>query len=149
MAEADPRFDEMRETKAPTPAHSQALAEYVESLIAGPHTYNTCVSAMSLAAVATYNLVANKLGVTGFQASCADLDILRQTRGLEAGIVINFDNALYPQYDLPKRLADALDGSKVWLAEKAAGLLAAESAKAGYPAHPEVVAHWRKLAEVA
>jgi hypothetical protein len=100
---------------------------------------------MSLAAVAAMNLVASKLGVTGFQFSCADLDVLRRTRDLEAGIVINFENALYPQYDLPKRLQDSLDASKGWLADKARERL--EKDYGDYPPHPDVLAHWRKLAE--
>ena len=149
MADQDVRFDEMRSAKAPTPADTAELASYVDSLIGGEHTYNTCVPAMSLAAVAAYNLVASKLGVSGFQASCADLDILRQTRGLESGIVLNFENALYPQYNLPEQLADSLADSREWLAEKATALLATKDENAEYPAHPDVIAHWRKLARAA
>jgi hypothetical protein len=90
---------DMREAKVPWPHSITDLTEYVNSLIDRNHDYGTCVYAMSMAAVAAYNHVAHKLGVTGFQASCADLDILKRTRHMEHGFsIINYENVLYPQY---------------------------------------------------
>lgn len=93
-----PTEEEMAETKAPTPGSIEELGEYVQGLVDRPHSYGTCVYAMSLAAVAAFNYVARELGVTGFQASCADLDILRQTRGWTWGKVLDYNKLLYPQY---------------------------------------------------
>lgn len=89
---------EMRDSQAPWPKTPQELTAYIATLVDRPHDYGTCVYAMSLAATAALNYVSGKLGVTGFQASCADLDILRRTRGLEFGRIQDYANLIYPQY---------------------------------------------------
>lgn len=133
---------EMRDAKAPTPETADELREYVASLVEREHDYGTCVYAMSLAATAAFNHVARKLGVTGFQASCADLDVLRRTRRLDGPfILIKGEDAMYPQYNLPRRLAEAMAEWRPWLAEQAQKKL-----KTADCAHPNVVAHWKKLA---
>lgn len=136
---------EMRDSKAPWPKTIEELTTYISGLVDRPHDYGTCVYAMSLAATAAFQFVAGKLGTTGFQASCADMDILRRTRGLEFGRVLNFDNLLYPQYcneeSFPSYrtlLADPKVRER--LREKASELIASESS-----AHPGVVAHWKSL----
>jgi hypothetical protein len=62
----------------PWPYTKEQLIEYVESLVNKQYDYGTCVYAMSMAAEAAFNYVSHRLGVTGFQASCADLDFLRR-----------------------------------------------------------------------
>lgn len=132
---------EMHESTVPTPKTPAELAEYVASLVRREHDYGTCVYAMSMAAVAAFNYVANELGVTGFQASCADMDILRRTRNLEGpAILMNGADLLYPQYDLPQKLSDWIRNCSPWLAEHAQKKLT----DSPY-AHPDVIAHWRKL----
>ena len=132
----------MREEKAPTPNTVDELNEYVRSLVEREHDYGTCVYAMSLAATAAFNHVASKLGVTGFQASCADLDVLRRTRDMDGPfIILKAEDMLYPQYDVPGKLREAMASWQGWLAEQAA--LKMKDAKT---AHPEVAAHWEKLA---
>ena len=96
----------MRAEKAPWPKTLEELNEYITSLTDRQHDYGTCVYAMSLAAVAAFQHVASKLGVTGFQASCADLDILRRTRSMEGPfIILKAEDMCYPQYDLKENLA--------------------------------------------
>lgn len=137
---------EMHDAKAPSPKSLTELSDYINSLVERPHDYGTCVYAMSLAATATFNYVAGKLGVTGFQASCADLDILRRTRGLEMGCILDYEKLLYPQYcndvEFPS-WQGLLANQKLrpQLAELARNHLA-ESPNA----HPNVIAHWKKLA---
>ena len=136
---------EMRASKAPTPATLQELVNYIEGLQGQDHGYGTCVYAMSLAACAAYNYMADKLGVTGFQASCADMDIIRRNRHMEGPfMLVDVSKALYPQYHLTNDLREYIEKSSPWLKEQAAKLLADRSDRA----HPEVIAHWRKLAEV-
>src|SRR5574343_1229666 len=90
---------EMRESEVPTFDTIEELSKYVAELVSQDHDYGTCCYAMSMSAVAAFNFVAHKLGVTGFQASCADLDILRRTRYLKGPFAIqNYSNLLYPQY---------------------------------------------------
>jgi hypothetical protein len=93
-----PTEAEMRAAAVPSFETGEELAGYIRGLVDRPHDYGTCVYAMSMAATAAYNYVARRLGVTGFQASCADMDILRRTRGWEWGRLVDYSNLLYPQY---------------------------------------------------
>ncbi|MBK7380837.1 MAG: hypothetical protein IPJ03_17905 [Ignavibacteriales bacterium] len=89
----------VKRNRSSTPKTLDELNKVIEQLTERKHDYGTCVYAMSIAAVATFNYVASKLGVTGFQASCADLDILRRTRNYKNGFsIIDYNNLLYPQY---------------------------------------------------
>lgn len=134
----------MRETEAASPKTADELMEYIEGLVSGEHDYGTCVYAMSMAATAAFNYVASQLGVTGFQAGCADMDILRRTRMLSGPfMLINGENALYPQYDLQRDLREAMDSWRPWLKDEASKKLASD---AGEYAHPNVVKHWEMLA---
>lgn len=134
---------ELRDTTSPWPLTRVQLHEYIDSLVDREHEYGTCVYAMSLAAVAAFNYVAGQLGTTGFQSSCADLDILRRTRHMEGPfILLKGSDMLFPQYDLRQTLGKAMKEWQPWLAEQAKKKLAETDL-----AHPDVVAHWKKLTE--
>jgi hypothetical protein len=138
-----PTEKEMREAKVPWLDTPEQLADYIKSLVDRPHDYGTCVYAVSMAAVAAYQYVGRKLGTTGFQSSCADLDILRRARGWEWGRVLNYEDLLYPQYANRERfptVEDLLYEHRAELAKRAAVLL-----EKSPTAHPDVLAHWRKL----
>jgi hypothetical protein len=146
IAVADvPTEQQMREGKVPWLHTPEELAAYTRALTDRPHDYGTCVYAMSMAAVAAFQYVAHKLGVSGFQAGCADMDILRRTRSIEGGFrIVQYDDLLYPQYWDEGRsgiFEAALVENAAHYAEKARALLAKCPA-----AHPEVLAHWRRLA---
>jgi hypothetical protein len=133
---------EMRESKEAWPKSEKELLVEIRRLTEREHEYGTCVYAMSLAAAATFNYVASKLGCTGFQASCADLDFVRRTRGIEGPFALfKLEDALYPQYDLPGELLKFIEGNRKWMAEQAKKKLAE-----GIDAHPNVIAHWKKPA---
>lgn len=133
---------EMRGSTIPKHQNVAELSEYIESLVKREHDYGTCVYAMSMAAVAAFNYVAHELGVTGFQASCADMDILRRTRSLAGpAMLLDGENLLYPQYDLQKRVADWIANCGPWLAEEATKKLADSPG-----AHPQIIEHWQRLA---
>ena len=133
----------LREAEAPTPDTMAELAAVIEGLVHREHDYGTCVYAMSIAAVAAFNHVARKLGVSGFQASCADMDVLTRTRRFKGPwCITDLDNTLYPQYDVQARLAEYIADNRGWQREQAQKLLAERSEDA----HPDVVAHWKKLA---
>jgi hypothetical protein len=137
---------EMRDAEVPSLKTPEELLAYIAGLVERPHDYGTCVHAMSMAAVAAYNFVAHKLGVTGFQASCADMDILRRTRGLTMGRVLDYGHLLYPQYCDDEHFPSAkslLRDPKIAAELKVrAEKKLAESPEAAGP----VVEHWRKLA---
>lgn len=134
---------EMREASAPWPETVEELSTYVSSLVDRGHDYGTCVYAMSLAATAAFHFVAGKLGCTGFQASCADLDVLRRLRSIDGSfLILKAEDMVYPQYDLQARLAKFMEESRPWVAEQAKKNLAEVK-----HAHPDVISHWRKLAD--
>lgn len=137
---------EMRDATVPSPLNERQLIEYIGSLVDRSHDYGTCVYAMSMAATATFNYVASKLGCSGFQASCADLDIVRRTRSLKGPfMLIDGENSLYPQYDLQAKLSEAMEGWKPWLKEQAEKHIA----EANEHVHPDVLEHWKRLASVS
>ena len=132
---------QMRESEVPWPKTEKQLNEYIESLVKRNHEYGTCVYSVSMAAVAAFNYVAGQLGITGFQSSCADMDVIRRTRGIKGPfMIIKGEDALYPQYDLPARLEKAMEEWKPWLKEEATKKLAG-----GGNAHPNVIGHWEEL----
>lgn len=147
MADAGvPTEAEMREMEAPWPESAEELAEYVEALVDRPHSYGTCVYAMSLAAAAAFRYVAKRLGVTRFQASMADLDILRQTRGWKWGRLLDYEKLLYPQYCTDEHFPSwrsLVEANREELAKRAEELLAEKG-----EAHPHVTTHWRWLAGI-
>ena len=138
---------EMCEAKAPWPKTMKELTEYINSLTEREHDYGTCVYAMSLAAVATFNYIGAKLGTTGFQAGCADMDILNRTRNMTCGFrIINYENLLYPQYlnsDHFPTPTQILMENKAHLAEEARKRLAERG-----PFHPEVKARLEYVASL-
>lgn len=137
--------EEMRDTEVPRIESPEELAEFARLLTEREHDYGTCVYAMSALAVAGFNLAAGKLGVTGFQASCADMNILRRTRGLKWGKVIDYGDLLYPQH---REKFDSLTFEgllaehRIELAKKSQELLDERTTD---PA-PRVLAHWKRLA---
>ena len=137
---------EMRDLETPSPKSWDELRDFCEPLFAKENDdYGKAVYCMSLAAVAMFNFAASKVGATGFQASCADMDILRRTRRMEHGFqIVNYNNALYPQYlegNDHKALRAIFDDIAPSLADEAQKRIDSNT-----PAHPDVRAHWRRIA---
>lgn len=142
MVETAQTEAEMRAAKEVWPLTEKQLLEYIASLVDRQHEYGTCVYALSLAASAAFNYVAGQLGVTGFQASCADLDFLRRTRSIKGPfILLKAEDALFPQ-SLPREKLDRAEVEWLpWLKEEAKKKLTESGG-----AHPAVLAHWKELA---
>lgn len=141
--EAKPKTEsQLRDAESYWPKTPEELVAYISTLTGQQHDYGTCVYAMSLSAVAAFNYVASKLGTTGFQSSCADLDILRRTRLLKGPfMIVKAEDALYPQHDLLQKVAEFIGEQKEWLAKEAREKID----KHDMP-HPEVLQHWIRLA---
>lgn len=134
---------EMRAAKVPWVRTQEQLTEYIESLVNRSHDYGTCCYALSMAAEAAFNYVSHKLGVTCFQCSIADMDFIRRTRHMEGPfMLIKGEDALYPQYNLFDRLTETMQKWEPWLKEEAQKNLAKTD-----HAHPDVIAHWKRIAE--
>lgn len=137
---------ELRELKIDFPKSIEEVNQIIEAVTDRNHDYGTCVYAMSIAAISAMNYVAHVLGVTGFQASCADLDIVRRSRLLDCPFtIIKADDLLFPQYDIRQQVEETISGWQGWASEKAAEKLTKQN-EGDYPAHPDVIAHWEKLA---
>lgn len=135
---------EMHEADAPAPDTLAELSAYIESLTEREHEYGTCVYAMSLAAVAAFNHVAQKLGVTGFQASCADMDILRRTRQMDGPfMLVDAHKMLYPQYSIHAKVGEAMNEWLPWAAVEARKLLDKNDRAS---VSQRVWQHWEQLA---
>jgi hypothetical protein len=146
-------MSEKPESKPPCPESEEELLAYIREMEAWPEggsdmgeSYGRCAYAVAYASVATFNYLAGKLGITGFQASCADMLILSLTRGMEHGfMVLNADNLLYPQYDLPRQVHEWITDTRARLAPVARAKLDED----GGFAHPDVVARWEEIAAIA
>lgn len=138
--------EQMREAEVPWPKSPEELSAYIARLVDQQHDYGTCVYAMSMAAVAAYNYVAHRLGVTGFQASCADMDFIRRTRGLTMGFrLMDYSKLLYPQY-LTEEHFPTLPHLMVEHAKELAEAAQKKLDETGGVAHEDVLAHWKALA---
>ena len=141
----------LRDAELPSPKTEEELLAQLSALVDREHDYGTCVYAMSLGALAAFHYVAHKLGVTGFQASCADMDFIARTRNWEhGGRVLDYGDLLYPQYE------EKFDGLGFWalIRENITDLAKAAREKLakhqGAPpeesfAHPNVMAHWEAI----
>lgn len=153
--------EEMRNAEAPRPKSEEELTAYIKSLTDRDHDYGTCVYAMSMAATATFNYVASKLGATGFQASCADLDILRRTRNINGPFIfLKGEDMLFPQYDLPGKLSEAMSEWAEWVKDQAQAKIDEHGGEVQthrfqdddgewheyQSPHPNVWEHWQRLA---
>jgi hypothetical protein len=162
MAEINPVDDgveddaelKMRNSEVPFCETLDSLISYIVDLVSRKHDYGTSVYVMSMAAVAAKHYAAHILGVSGFQASCADLDFIRRTRRMECPFsIIKADDELWPQYDIAKQVAETRQKWEDWVTEEARKKIekADKGSEGDYPAgpckvHPDVRKHWEKLA---
>lgn len=147
------------------PENSAQLADLIESLTVFDHDggdggYEASADAMWRAAVAAFNYAARRVGATGFQASWAALKFYAEAMNVEGPFtVVQVHDALYPQYDLVDRVRRFIEEQRPWLREQASAKLAEDERRSHetfvdddgnerpvLTAHPDVVAHWRKLA---
>lgn len=137
---------ELRECEIDWPKTKDELLAIIDTLLERDHDYGTCVYAMSLSALAAFHYAASKVGSSGFQASCADMDFLRHTRNMKSGFqILDYDNLMYPQY------ANRFDTSFMGLIRDNAKTLkpiAEKRLKESPDAHPEVIAHWKMIAAI-
>ena len=130
---------EMRDTKCPWPKSESELIRFIRNITKENDEYGKAVYCMSLASVATFQYMSHILGVTGFQASCADMDFLSRTRNLEMWEILSYEDMLYPQYNYKFENVITRDVFN-WMRNKA------EINITSHPdAHPDVITHWRNI----
>ena len=142
---------EMREKETPRPRSLLALLWYIVAVVFKRHDYGSGAYAMTLAAVAAFNYVSHKIGASGFQASCADLAILRHTRHWDFGRLIDYSLLLYPQYcnDDFYGWREIIAANREEFAKRAQEKIDQEEPGGQNRAAPSVLAHWLWLAEAS
>jgi len=139
---------QLRDWTVPFPKTKEELNEIVSKLETRTHDYGTCVYAMSIAAVATYNYMCHILGTTGFQSGAASLDILARIRNYKCGFrIINYENLLYPQYMDEEHfptIENLVDNNIDTLSIEAQKRIS-DSKKNMYQPHPDVLKRWLYL----
>ena len=135
----------LRDMESLWPRTVEELADVARALTERKHDYGTCVYAMSHSALAALNFVAHQQGCTGFQVSCADLDI----------VLVQVEDALFPQKDILSEVAQWIAKSKSWLQEQAVSKMSEfpgepdsnghRFSPSGMGVHPDVWARWEKL----
>lgn len=127
------------------PKTKEEFLTYLDSELNKEHDYNTAPEAAANIAIAGFNLTSSLLGLTGFQANWGELRFIQMSRNYEHFIILNLEEALYPQYNLRNRLEEFLtsSSSKEFLKKKALEKLE----KYKDYTHPDVYAHWKKLAQ--
>lgn len=107
--------------------------------------YNLAPEVTAEIALAAFNYAAHVLGITGFQASFADLTFLRRTRGLKGPLaILDGENLLYPQYDLREQFEKYMREWPEQLKERAQELLDKDD---GFM-HPRVKARMEEIAKL-
>lgn len=107
--------------------------------------YGCAPRAMAQASLAVAWYLADKFGITGFQAGFVMWDFIRDWnyRHNKCGLkIIDYDNMLYPQYD--ERYAKTIS-SDTWnsLRKEAAENLKNRSEHS----HPAVISHWKSIVD--
>lgn len=145
MTTQESKESKLRDSATPWPKTETELSDYILSLVEQEHDYGSCVYAMSLAAVAAFNYVADRLGATGFQSSCADLDFIKRIRHIKGPfMILDVADELYSSDACLDKAREYVQKSRVWLRKMAKERIA----EGGYFA-PDVFHRLMELAAFA
>ena len=109
--------------------------------------YNFAAETLRDATVKAFNFMASRLGNSGFQASWAALSFYGEVSHIKSPyIVLKLEDMLFPQYDLHAKLGDFIAENQQWVGDEARKKLA-EQEGTTFPAHPNVLQHWKLLSE--
>lgn len=136
---------EMRDSKVPWPKTIEELNDYINELSKDGGDYGKAVYCMSMAATAAFYYMSHVVGATGFQASCADLDIFRRTRSINGPFaIIAGEDMLYPQYNIQAKVSGYLSEWREWAAKEARKNLATNNKE---NVSEEVWKQWEMLSD--
>lgn len=121
------------------------LVTHIRDRVNAGHDYNSSAEAVRDIAVEAFNLMSDLLGITGFQAGWAALNTYAKVQHIDGPLLmLKGDDLLYPQYDVPARVASWIEEQEEWLEEQATKKLV----DARDDVHPNVRRHWEDLAHV-
>lgn len=125
----------------------EELSQYLKELIDYKHDYNTSGYSIVKALLATEMMMAHQVGTTGTQHGYANVAYITETRGSKTGCaILNFDDMMYPQYNLLEKVKGWLDDHKTsehFIKEVEKKIK--EDDESDFKAHPEVRDHWERL----
>lgn len=125
------------------PKSWEDFKEYVEEIESQPHGYNSIADALTQSTVAFFNYFASKHGMTGFQASWSQMQIIATLRNMEAPfMIVDSSKLLYPQYDVENDVKEFLKNSKAELSKIAKKNLEENNEFTSQ----RVIARWEELA---
>lgn len=134
--------EQLRNFKTPWFKKIEDLKNFIVALSTAHHSYGTACYAMSIAAEATFNYISYVEGVTGFMASCADMDFIRRTRLIDGAFaIVTHEQYLYPQYAYKEQETREM-------LEQSAAKKALENIQGDLKyVHPNVLQHWLNLVQ--
>ena len=141
------KLDEAWFAKAKEVRTPEQLVAFMRQVMDGYiHDYGTVCKAIAACALAA-SWCANRMeggagGITGFQSGAVFWEYARRWQGIDGPArLMRYSEMLFPQHEVDfARTITPLTAD--WLRAEAGKLLAE-----GGPSHPEVVAHWKKIAE--
>lgn len=137
----------MSNSENPYPHSMNELSTYITSRLQEPNTYESVPETLADIALAAFNYACGELGVTGYQASIAELVFLGKSRRIKGPFaLVRAEDDLYPQNSILDQVEQLRDEWSPWLKDEAAKLVYETATKPQYPPHPQVYQHWVNLA---
>ena len=126
----------------------EKLCEYLKLCETYDDDYGGVVMAMGQAALAVMDYFAHVFGITGFQASCLNFEILRgwtYSHNKTSLKIVDYDDMLYPQFSYKY---DKTITPYIWESiQKEAKRSLDEMDSFDHKVHPAVIAHWQSIVD--
>ena len=119
----------------------QQLVTKIEALNPTGLSYDTSAKAAEDIAYDAFCIAADKLGLTGFQASWIALQLLKRINSIEGPIIyFNGKDLCYPQDNLRNNLNEWIKECQPWVTNYCTERLEKDTNRV----HPDVLKHWKK-----
>lgn len=116
------------------------LTTKIETLNSNDLDYGTSAKAAEDIAYDAFCIAADKLGLTGFQASWIALQLLKRINGIKGPVIyFNGKDLCYPQYNLHNKLDEWINECQPWVKEQCIEMLKQDHTYT----HPDVLKHWK------
>lgn len=123
------------------------IIKHLENTHDGSDLYEESVYGAGALGYASVQMLSFVFGMTGFQMGCVMWELIKQLhlgRNKVGMMLLSYDDMLFPQYEykfktLPKWAWESL--------QKEAKRLLEENKNSSFPAHKDVVEHWKNIAD--
>jgi len=121
------------------------LQKFVQGLLDSPSDYSSCVYKVAAAGNAAAQLMASKLGITGFQASMVFWELNRMGGWIPTpgpARLVDYENLMYPQYR--SKFNSITPSTWKWIQEQVKDKLK-EFREGEITAVDSVIIHWKQI----